>query len=143
MPRPNRGPKLKPPGKRPFFYIAWFEHGRERLRSTGTSDRREAEASLARFISERHRAAGPRDPGEIQIADILSFYGEEHAPTRKAPERIGYEITALLSYWSGKTVAEITKGRCREYVKKRRVAAGTARRELGTLTAALNFAADE
>lgn len=143
MPRPNRGPKLKPPGKRPFFYITWFERGQERLRSTGTSDRREAEAALAKFISERHRAAGPRDPSEIQIADILAFYGEEHAPTRKAPQRIGYAIAALLTYWDGKTVSDITKGRCREYVRKRRVKDGTARRELGALTAALNFAAGE
>lgn len=143
MPRPNRGPKLKPPGKRPVFYIAWFEHGRERLRSTGTTDRRQAEAALAKFIGDQHRAAGPRDPSELQISDILAFYGEEHAPTRKAPQRIGYAIAALLTYWDGKTVADITKGRCREYVRKRRVAAGTARRELGTLTAALNFAADE
>ena len=143
MPRPNRGPKLKPPGKRPFFYITWFDRGRERLRSTGTSDRREAEAALAKFISERHRATGPRDPSEIQVADILAFYGEEHAPTRKAPQRIGYAIAALLSYWNGKTVADITKGRCREYVRKRRVSDGTARRELGTLTAALNYAAGE
>jgi integrase len=143
MPRPNRGPKLKPPGKRPFFYITWFDRGRERLRSTGTTDRREAEAALAKFISERHRASGPRDPGEIQIADILAFYGEEHAPTRKAPARIGYAITALLSYWDGKTVSDITRGRCREYLRKRRVADGTARRELGTLTAALNYAANE
>lgn len=143
MPRPNTGPRLKPPGKRPFYYIVWFEGGRERLRSTGTADSRQAEAALAKLLNERQRAAGPRDPGELPISDILTLYGDEHAPTRKAPARIGYAISALLSYWGGKTVADITKGRCREYARRRGVSAGTVRRELGTLTAALNFAAAE
>jgi integrase len=143
MPRPNTGPRLKPPGKRPFYYIVWFEGGRERLRSTGTADGRQAEAALTKFLNERQRAAGPRDPGELPIADVLALYGEEHAPTRKAPARIGYAISALLPYWSGKTVADITKSSCRRYAAKRGVSAGTIRRELGVLTAALNYAAGE
>lgn len=143
MPRPNTGPKLKWIEGRPSFYITWFERGRERLRSTGTASRVEAEAALASFIGERHRGAGPRDPGEVLISDVLTLYATDHAPTRAAPERIAYAIDALLSFWEGKNVASITKRSCRDYAKARGVAPGTVRRELGTLTAALNFAAGE
>jgi integrase len=145
MPRPNTGPRLKPPGKRPYYYIAWFEGGRERLRSTGTADGGEAEAAFARFLSERQRERGrePRHTGAVFISEVLDLYGSEHAPTRADPQRIGYAIAALMSFWEGKKVADITKRSCRDYRRLRGVSDGTLRRELGTLTAALNFAAGE
>jgi integrase len=49
----------------------------------------------------------------------------------------------LLGFWDGKTVGDISKTTCRNYAKHRQRAAGTVRRELGTLTAALNFAVHE
>lgn len=146
MPRPNSGPRLKWLPKRQSWYIVWYEAGRERLKSAGTTDGGEAEAALANFIGQRQRRAradGPRDPRDVSIAEVLDLYGTEHAPTRADPARIGYAIDALLSYWDGKTVADISKTSCRKYGEHRQRAAGTIRRELGTLTAALNFAVDE
>lgn len=74
---------------------------------------------------------------------MLDLYGTDHAPSTAAPARIGYAIAALLPFWGEKTVAQITKTRCREYLAARGKAPATVRRELGTLTAALNFAASE
>lgn len=146
MPRPNSGPRLKWIPKRQCWYIVWYEAGKERLKSAGTTDREQAEEALASVIGDRQRRSrggGPRNPHEVSIAEVLDLYGTEHAPTRAYPARIGYAIDALLSYWDGKTVASISKTTCRGYAKARQRAAGTVRRELGTLTAALNFAVHE
>src|SRR4051794_33826524 len=117
MPRPNRGPYLKFLKHRGAFYIHWAENGATRQRSTGTADSREAQAVLAEFIQGRRssRRTGPSDPTEFPIADALTLYGEEHAPTKADPLRIAYAIQALIPYWSGRMVADITQATCRGY----------------------------
>ncbi len=145
MPRPNTGPRLKSIDGRPSLYIVWFEQGRERLRSTGTAQRGEAEAVLGEFIRERQRelGTGPRDPGQIYVGEALDLYVREHAPTTADPKRIAYAVQALAPFWGDRPISDITKRRCRDYRRARGVSDGTLRRELGTLTAALNFAAGE
>lgn len=71
---------------------------------------------------------------------MLALYGEHHGPTTADPARIAYTIDAMLSWWHDKTVAQITPATCRAYVRARSVRPGTARRELATLRAAMNFA---
>jgi integrase len=73
------------------------------------------------------------------VTDALAHYGEHHAPTRSDPARIAYAITALIPYWTGKTLADITPSNCAAYIAERKIAPGTARRELSTLTAAQSF----
>lgn len=146
MPRPNRGPYLKFLPERAGYYIFWSECGVTRKRSTGTTDRKQAEATLAQFIHQRHlfdTPKGPSDPESFLISDALELYGELHAPTVAAPERIGYAIDALLAFWGQKTVAEVTKANCKRYARERRRSPGTVRRELTTLRAALNFSHEE
>lgn len=143
MPRPNRGAYLKFIRGRGVFYIQWSEAGSTRKRSTGTADRATAEAALAEFIRERYRRqrpAGPRDPSEFPIADALDLYGSLHAPTTEAPERIGHAIEALLPFWGGNMVGDVSDETCRAYGEWRGRSDGTIRRELGTLRAAINFA---
>ena len=146
MPRPNTGPRLKSvPGRR-NLYIVWFEHGRERRESTGTTDSREAEAVLLQFIAEREirrRPAGPARPNEYLIASALDLYGTLHAPNTRDPERIAYAMVPLLEYWGDQSVDAITKATCKAYEKWRDRAPATVRRELVVLKAALNFAKNE
>jgi integrase len=139
MPRRNSGPRLRFLEKRGVYYITWTEGGRSRERSTGTADRREAEIAFAEFMRIRTRSAGPRDPLEILVTDILADYAEEHAPTTKAPWRIAYAIGALATFWEGRTVSEVTKETCRSYVRNRGLSDGTTRRELGVLRAAIHY----
>lgn len=145
MPRPNRGASVKWIDKRQSYYIVWYEGGRERLRATGSADIREAETALAEFIRERRKSerAGPRDPHLVSVAEVLDLYGDQHAPTTADPARIAYAIDALLPFWGAVAVADITKDRCRAYVKARGKKPATVRRELGTMRAALNFAVTE
>jgi integrase len=146
MPRPNRGPYLKFNRDRGVFYIFWSEVGVTRKRSTGTADSDAAQAALAAFIRDRQlrsQPSGPRDPGQYSVAEALELYGELHAPTTSAPDRIGYAIDALLGFWATSTVEDVTKETCKAYARYRSRADGTVRRELGALRTALNFAHSE
>jgi len=146
MPRPNRGPYLAYVRDRGRWYIQWSDAGRTRQRSTGTSDSGAAQIALAEFIRERERAsrpAGPRDPSQFAIADALTLYGTEHAPEAADPKRIGYAIAALIPFWAGRSIGDITRETCRAYARERKRADGTIRRELATLRAAINYAKDE
>lgn len=144
MPSRNRGPYLKFLHERRNYYIFWSENGVTRRKSTGTPDSGEAQAHLADFIGERRRrgkdGSGPREPSDFSVADALDLYGEDHAPNTADPARIGYAITALLSFWGDCTIEQVTKQTCKAYARNRNRAVGTIRRELTTLRAAINFA---
>jgi integrase len=143
MPRRNSGPRLRFLKKRSCFYICWTEAGRSRERSTGTPDRRRAEIVFAEFLRIRTRTQGPRDPAETLVTDVLADYAQEHGPHTSAPWRIAYAVTALTVFWEGLTLVEVTKETCRRYAVSRGRSAGTVRRELGTLRAAINHALSE
>jgi integrase len=140
MPRRNSGARLRFLEKRGCYYIVWTRNGRSRERSTGTADREQAEIALAEFIHQRTRSAGPRDPAQILITDVLADYAQERGPTTSAPSRIGYAVAPLAAFWEGRTVAEVTKQTCANYVATRKRSHGTSRRELGVLRAAINYA---
>jgi integrase len=73
----------------------------------------------------------------MMIGDVLTLYGQEHAPTTAAPERIGYAIAALEPVWAGLPVSTVKGATCRRYARQRGVSAGTTRRALGVMHAAL------
>lgn len=143
MPRPNTGPRLDWNEQRGRFYIVWYERGQRRVRSTGTTDRKQAETALAHFIGRSHQPSGPRDPHEIGVAEALALYLEHHAPHTNDPGRIAYAVEALLPFWQDKHLEQITPTNCEAYGRQRDRAPGTVRRELGTLTAAQNWLAKE
>jgi integrase len=140
MPRRNQGPRLRFLEKRGCYYITWTERGRSRERSTGTADRQRAEIALAEFLHIRNRTAGPRDPAEVLVTDVLADYAEEQGPNTSAPWRIACAIEVLAPFWEGRIVAEVTKQTCNRYVVARGRSSGTVRRELGVLRAAINHA---
>src|SRR5262249_48940196 len=140
MPRRNQGPRLRWLDKRGGYYIVWTERGRSRERSTGTADREQAQVALALFLQQRDRRAGPRDPAQVLITDVLNDYQEERGKKVTAPSRIGFGVLALTDFWEGNSVADVTPQTCARYVEKRRRSAGTVRRELGVLRAAINRA---
>ena len=121
----------------------WYIREGDRRITTGTRDRKEADRALARFIGERDRPIGPSAADAVTVAEVLDRYGAEHAPGVAAPERIGYAILALEPRLGPLPVSSLTGAVCRRYAKDRGVAPGTARKELGTLQAALNYAARE
>ena len=138
MPRPSKGARLYKERNG-----VWYIREGDRRITTGTRDRKEADRALARYIAERDKPNGPADSDAVTVAEILTRYAEEHAPTVAAPERIGYAVLALEPHLGALPVSSLGGAVCRRYMKDRGVSPGTVRKELGTLQAALNFAARE
>jgi integrase len=140
MPRRNQGPRLRYINKRSCYYITWTERGRSRERSTGTADRRKAEIIFAEWMHRRGRRDSPSDPAAILVTDVLNDYSEQRGPKIAAPARLAYAVLALTDFFEGNSVADVTPQTCWRYVEKRGRSTGTARRELGVLRAAINYA---
>lgn len=171
MPRPNSGPRLKWREDRAQWEIVWYERGIKRRKATGTQDRPDAEGQLEDFLRERRessRPQGPRYPHQVTVADVLNFYGSEHAPGIASKALVGYSIDALLPFWAESTVDAIKGETCRAYYRQRRAALSekypsraaksllspvdgqgpscfdnTIRRELATISAALEHCRKE
>lgn len=93
------------------------------------------------------------DPHQVLIGDCLSVYCEKHGPTIARPEGLAIEIERLAEFWGDKFVAEVTEETCNDYVAwrcaqidkratrnaGRTIKPSTAKRELVTLSAALNW----
>jgi integrase len=139
MSRRNQGPKLRWLAERRAYYITWTINGRSRKRSTGTADRERAESIFAEWLHVRGRRVGPSDPSQILVTDMLSHYLKERGPKVTAQERIAYAVLALTDFFEGNTVADVTPQTCSRYAEKRGRSAGTVRRELGVLRAAMNY----
>jgi integrase len=73
----------------------------------------------------------------------LADYAQEHGPHTSAPWRVAYAVAALADFWEGRTIVEVTREACRRYGASRGRSAGTVRRELGVLRAAINYAHNE
>lgn len=145
MPRRAKGARLIWRDRSAEGYASFWEirDGHTRI-SCGTADRQEAEAKLADYISQKYRPTGPVSSHEMSIDGCLVFYAEEHAVHVAAPQRIGYAFEALLSFWSGRKVSEVSGNTCRAYARSRirkdntPYSPGTIRRELNVLQAAIN-----
>jgi len=139
MSRRNEGPRLRWLTKRKCFYITWTEGGRSRERSTGTPDREKAEIAFGEWLQRRGRRTGPSDPAAILVTDVLNDYLQQRGNKIAAPERIAYAALALTEFFEGNSVADVTPQACGRYGECRNRSAGTVRRELGILRAAINY----
>jgi integrase len=74
------------------------------------------------------------------VTDILHDYVVERGPKVAASDRIAYAVLALADFFEGNMVADVTPQTCGRYFSHRRRSAGTIRRELGVLRAAINHA---
>lgn len=135
MPRPIKPARLVKWRHTPYWQI---KDG-PITRSTGCTGREQAETALARYIAERDRHGAAKEPDALTVAEVLTIYAEEHAPTVANPERIGYAISALLPFWGDLRLSSVKGETCRRYAATRAKATGTVRRELGALQAAINY----
>jgi integrase len=154
--RPIQPPRLKLRAARKGRNAIWVIKDREREISTGCSqsERAKAEIALAEYITKtRQPSFGNGHPAEVLIGDCLSVYCEKHGPTVARPEGLALEVERLAEYWGDKLATEVTEETCNGYLawrcaqtdkratrsKGRNIAISTAKRELVTLSAALNW----
>lgn len=144
MPRKPGGikPKLsRVPGKT-CWYIAWSENRRSRRISTGTTDRAEAEVRLAEFVAGLN-APPPED--EILVRDAIAAY-VEHKKTQGGSwagdiERL---LKPALEHFGPYPLHLVNKRLQREFIAAHSgKSAGTVRKYLSLLIAALNFVKSE
>ncbi|QZD89899.1 site-specific integrase [Qipengyuania aurantiaca] len=109
----------------------------------------EAKDVLRDFLAQNIEIEEGTRPENFPIEYALIYYGENHAPTTAAPERIAYAMDALLPFWSEFNVGDITQATCNSYAAFRNqsrakgISQSTLRKELATLTAAINFCVRE
>jgi integrase len=136
--------------KRPARKGVWVIIDRAIQISTGCrkDEREQAEKALAEYLARKHQPSfRTGEPAAIPIADVLNFYATERGPELVHPELVSFHMNPLLAFFGEKSCDWIGGSSCRDYAKARtagklgrKVTAGTARRELETLNAALNFA---
>lgn len=71
------------------------------------------------------------------IADVLSIYGTDVAPSTKSARNISYNIGNLLKWWHDKTAAEVNEKTCKAYAATKRDQGALA--DLKVLKAALLY----
>ena len=129
---------------------------REREISTGVgeSERGKAEIAFAQYlIKNRQPSFGDGHPDQVLIGDCLAIYCEKHGPTIARPNGLALEVERLAEFFGDRFVAELTSELSNGYVdmalranrqrainsKGRAIKPSTAKRELVTLSAALNW----
>jgi len=87
----------------------------------GANDSDEAEKRLSAYISDKYLPERQRngDPATISIADVLSIYSTDAAPTISRPTELGQRLAALLAFFGTRTLAEVNGALCRAYILQR------------------------
>ena len=154
--RPIQPPRLKLRSARKGRQALWVIKDQECEISTGAgeSERAKAEIAFANYLLKNRRPSfGDGHPDQVLIGDCLAEYCEKHGPTIARPDGLAIEIERLAEFFGDRVVSEMTEVLCRDYVdwrcaqtdkratksKGRTIKPTTARRELVTLSAALNW----
>lgn len=154
--RPIQPPRLKLRRARKGRRAIWVIKDREREISTGASknERGKAEIAFAEYlVKNRQPSFGNGHPNQVLIGDCLAIYCEKHGPTIARPDGLALEIDRLAEFFGDRVVSEVTDEICNAYVewrcqqvdkratvnKGRTIKPSTAKRELVTLSAALNW----
>jgi hypothetical protein len=90
MPRRNTGYRLRWIDRRQSFYIVWYEQGRERLRATGETDGKRAEAASRRSSGKPATSNGPRPAHEVNARRGAGLLRQEQGRVccRPCPHRL-------------------------------------------------------
>lgn len=126
----------------PKWYIGWSERGRSIRVPTGTEDKRQAELTLAALRLEREKPAEAQ-PDDLSIAQVLTWYYDEHASKRPSADQADIAIAHLNRFFGASRVSAVNSVNHMAYELERRGAGigwQTINRERMVLRAALNHA---
>lgn len=110
----------------------------------GAEGEEAANKALERYLASKHFNVPdtPQPLSVVSVDAVLAYYLDNLRDDIAAPERQAYAVMALMVFWAGKTCAELCTENYQNYIDSR-PSKSTARRELGTLRAALNKAFDD
>ena len=129
----------------PYWWASYTDAGGRRTRrSTGTADRREADALLSQWRVEAHKGRHWGEQPTRTFDELMLEYLRTVTPTKRGgAERDRYSIKRLAPHFTGRELHTLNAADVTAYIAKRRLgraAPGTIAKELGALSAALNWA---
>ena len=127
------------------WYVAYSDGGRSQRTSLRTEDLQVAQARFQGWLKSQGEDKLASDPQTL--AGAVRLYIDQHGPTVASPETLEHVAKMLVVWFGGQTLSEITrkdveaftKARLTGAIGKRKVSAGTVRKELGILRAIFNF----
>jgi len=151
MPRPSKGARLWPDKQQGVWYVR--DGAVKRSTKCSLADRAGAERFLGEYVATKYEPPTDHRASKLFVADILTYYLREIARGHKSAAA-PYAVDRLIEWWGAKTIADVKRSTCRDYVtyrckqslpqaksqeaRKRKVTTETARRELTVLRAAIN-----
>lgn len=131
----------------PFWYVRFRDAGGERAkRSTGTTDRREAEELEAKWkLEARQQRLWGTEPTRTFDELMLAYY-KATENERSGWSRDLYNLKRLQAFFTGHVLNKLKRSDVRAYIEERKaagIANGTINREVGLLSSAINFARRE
>ena len=149
MPRPAKGPRLwLQPARRDSSGqvvepAVWCIRDGTTKRSTGIGDieagstPQAAIEALTEYLNLRKTPRiSERDPSRVLIKTVCDIYAEDKAQGHARPTDTIDRLTRIVTFFDGKTLADLNKASCLDYVVRRGKQA-SARRELEDLRAAV------
>ena len=127
-----------------LWWMSFMFNGQQVRRSTGTSDRRLAEAILGKVkvqIVEGRFFEKPKEEPR-RFFELMDRFATEHAPRRASYPRLMTHVSHLKQFFGDVLLSEVTPKRIVAYKNKRyadHVMPATINRELATLKKAFNL----
>jgi integrase len=131
-----------------YWCMRFTYHGRQVRRSTGTTDRRLAEAIVGKVRAQivEGRFFETLEEKTRTFEELMARYLTDHAAKKSDPRHDHGYAKRLTAFFGGRTLAEVTPKLIADY-KARRYAAGlkpaSINRELASLKKAFNLAVRE
>lgn len=129
------------------YWVSYIEASGERVRrSTGTEDRREAEALEAKWKLEAHQQRNWGAAPSFTFDDLMLRYLQATKEEKRSSERDKTSAKHLYKVFSGFELRALTAAQVRGYINHRKaegVKSSTINKEIGLLSAATNYARKE
>jgi integrase len=131
----------------PYWWVSYINAGGKRTRrSTGTADRKEAGALLAKWKLEAHRERQWDEAPSKSFDELMLVYLDGPSRKKRSSERDRYSAKRLYPFFTGRELHTLTASDVTAYVQSRErdgVGPATINKEIGLFSAALNWARRE
>jgi len=128
----------------PYYWASYIDaRGKRTRQSTGTQDRKEAEALLSKWKLEAHHGRKWGEQPTRIFDELMLAYLKGPSTEKRSPDRDRYSAKNLFPVFTGRELSSIGPSDIRAYIDKRKAdgtAHGTINREIGLLSAAINYA---
>lgn len=130
-----------------FWWVSFTDaSGKRTRRSTGTSNRKEAEAIAAKWRLETFQANQWGKQPSRTFDELILAYLKATEDEKRSAERDKYSAKHLYQFFTGHQLEVLKGSDIRAYIVARKsegAAQGTINRELGLFSSAINYARNE